>query len=217
MPRESAASRQTRARRIVRRLARAYPDASCALHHRNAFELLIATILSAQCTDDKVNEVTPGLFRRYRDARAMARAKPQELEALIRSTGFYRQKAKSLIAASRDIVERFGGEVPRAMEDLTSLRGVARKTANVVRGTAFGEPALAIDTHMKRVHQRLRLTSHEDPDRIEEDLMELVPRAQWTAHTFRVIQHGRVCCKARKPLCADCPVREDCPASGRYS
>jgi endonuclease-3 len=211
MPRESAAARAARAGRIVRALARAYPDAQCALRHANPFELLIATILSAQCTDEKVNEVTPALFQRYPDARSLAAADPAEIEALIHPTGFFRQKTRSLLAASRDIAERFGNRVPRDMEALTSLRGVARKTANVVRGAAFGEPALAIDTHMKRVHQRLGLTEQEDPDRVERDLMERIPRSQWTRHTFRVIQHGRVCCTARSPRCEICPVRADCP------
>jgi endonuclease-3 len=211
MARETAPARKARASRIVRRLSRAYPDARCALRYRTPFELLIATILSAQCTDEKVNEVTRELFRRYPDARAMGAANPSQLEALIRSTGFFRQKAKSLLDASRDIAERFGNEVPPALEDLTSLRGVARKTANVVRGEAFGLPALAVDTHMKRVHQRLRLTADEDPERIERDLMELVPKSQWTGHTFRAIHHGRVCCQARTPRCEACPVRDDCP------
>jgi endonuclease-3 len=211
MPRESAAARKARAGRIVRALARAYPDAHCALHHRNPFELLIATILSAQCTDEKVNEVTPELFRHFPDARALAAAEPARVEGLIHPTGFYRQKTKSLIAASREIAERFANRVPSGLEELTALRGVARKTANVVRGTAFGEPALAIDTHMKRVHQRLELTASDEPDTIERDLMELIPRRQWTAHTFRAIQHGRVCCKARAPRCDDCPLRAECP------
>jgi endonuclease-3 len=211
MPRESAVSRKRRAARIVRRLARAYPEAAIALRFRSPFELLIATILSAQCTDEKVNEVTAVLFERYPTAEALADASPAELEAIIRPTGFYRQKAKSLLASSRDIVEQFGGEVPGTMEELTTLRGVARKTANVVLGNCFGVPGLAVDTHMKRVHQRLGLTRHDDPDRIEEDLMALVPRSQWTTHTHRVIHHGRVCCDARRPRCEACPVRDDCP------
>ncbi len=211
MPRESAAARKARAGRIVRALARAYPDAHCALHHRNPFELLIATILSAQCTDEKVNEVTPALFQSFPDARALAAADPARLERLIHPTGFYRQKAKSLLAAARAIAERFGNQVPSGLEQLTSLRGVARKTANVVRGAAFGEPALAVDTHMQRVHQRLGLVRSDEPDAIERELMELVPRREWIAHTFRAIHHGRVCCKARAPGCEACPVRVECP------
>jgi len=158
-----------------------------------------------------VNEVTAGLFSKFGTPEALADAPPAEVEALVRRTGFYRQKAKSIQSAARDIVERFGGELPGDMDDLLSLRGVARKTANVVLGNAFGVPGLAIDTHMKRVHQRLRLTNHDDPVKIERDLMELVPRTQWTAHTHRVIHHGRVCCDARRPRCEACPLREDCP------
>jgi endonuclease-3 len=214
MPRESRADRRKRAGRIARALARAYPDAEIALRYRNPFELLIATVLSAQCTDEKVNEVTPQLFRRYPTPEALADADPTQLEALIRPTGFYRQKAKSLLASSRELAERFGGEVPKTMEELTSLRGVARKTANVVLGNAFGIPGLAIDTHMKRVHQRLGLTRADDPVAIEQDLMELVPEREWTRYTHRVIHHGRVCCTARRPECDACPLRRDCPWPG---
>jgi endonuclease-3 len=211
MPRESQKARHERAGRIVQRLARAYPDAKIALRHRNAFQLLVATILSAQCTDEKVNEVTPQLFRRYPKPKDLADAEPSELETLIRSTGFYRQKAKSLLGTSRALCERFGGRVPRTMEDLTSLPGVARKTANLVLGEAFGVPGLAVDTHMKRVNQRLGLTRNDDPNAIERDLMELLPPPEWTAYTRRVIHHGRSCCKARRPQCATCPLAADCP------
>jgi endonuclease-3 len=208
---ESAAARKARALRIVRRARAAYPDARCALRHRNAFELLIATILSAQCTDAKVNEVTATLFERFPGPRELAAADASEVEAIVRPTGFFRQKTKSLIAASQGLVERFGGRVPRSLEELTSLRGVARKTANVVLGVAFGVPGLAIDTHMARIHQRLGLTRAEDPDAIERDLMQLIPRPQWTDHTLRMIHHGRVCCQARAPRCELCPLRPDCP------
>jgi endonuclease-3 len=211
MPRERAAETRERALRIVRRLARAYPEAGCALHHEGPFELLVATILSAQCTDKMVNRVTPALFRRYPDAEALAGADPAELERLIRPTGFYRQKAKSLLHASRDIVERFSGRVPGTMEELLTLRGVARKTANVVLGNAFGVPGLTVDTHMKRIHRRLGLTRHEDPVKIEQDVMELVPRRHWTLYSHRMIHHGRVCCEARRPRCEACPLRPDCP------
>lgn len=211
MPRESAAERKRRARRIVRRLERAYPDAACALAHQDAFQLLVATILSAQCTDKMVNRVTPELFARYPDARSMAEASPAQLERIIKPTGFYRQKAKSLVGASRDIVERYGGRVPASMEELLTLRGVARKTANVVLGDAFGIPGLTVDTHMKRIHQRLGLTRQDDPVKIERDLMELVPRRQWTVYSHRMIHHGRVCCDARRPQCEACPLRPDCP------
>ena len=198
----------------MRALGRAYPAASCALHFENPFQLLIATILSAQCTDAMVNRVTAELFPKFGTPEALAGAEPAEVEALVKRTGFYRQKARSIQAASADIVERFGGEVPGTLDELVSLRGVARKTANVVLGNAFGLPGLAIDTHMKRVHQRLRLTAHDDPDRIEQDLMALVPRKEWTAHTNRAIQHGRVCCDARKPQCEACPIRKECPYPG---
>jgi endonuclease-3 len=211
VPRESQADRKKRALRIDRKLARAYPDADCALHYETPFQLLIATILSAQCTDKMVNSVTPELFERYPDARAMAEAKPADVEALIRPTGFFRQKAKSLIGASTDIVEKFGGEVPSTLEELTTLRGAARKTANVVLGNAFGIPGLTVDTHMKRVNTRLGLTRHEDPVKIERDLMELIPEKHWTLYSHRVIHHGRVCCDARKPRCERCPLRADCP------
>lgn len=211
MPGESARHRRLRAGRIRKALARAYPDADCALHHRSPFQLLVATILSAQCTDAKVNEVTQVLFRHHGTPRSLADADPATIEEIIRPTGFYRQKTKSILATARELVERFDGRVPRTMEDLTSLRGVARKTANVVLGNAFGVPGLAIDTHMKRVHQRLGLTRHDDPDKIERDLMELVPEAEWTVYTHRVVHHGRVCCKARRPDCPDCCLRDDCP------
>jgi len=211
MPRESQADRRKRALRISRKLARAYPDAECALHYRDPFQLLVATILSAQCTDKMVNTVTPELFRRYPDPESMAAAKPGDVEKLIRPTGFYRQKTKSLLGASRDIVDEFGGEVPRTLEQLTTLRGVARKTANVVLGNAFGVPGLTVDTHMKRVNHRLGLTRHEDPVKIERDLMELLPAKEWTMYSHRVIHHGRACCTARRPECGRCPVRDECP------
>ena len=211
MPRESLAAKEQRARRIARELARAYPNAECALHFESPFQLLVATILSAQCTDAKVNEVTAELFRSYGTARALADADPAEIEAIVRPTGFFRQKAKSILATARDVVERFGGAVPKTLEELTSLRGVARKTANVVLGNAFGIPGLAIDTHMKRVHQRLALTRSDDPDAIERELMELVPEAEWTIYTHRAIHHGRDCCDARRPQCETCPVRSSCP------
>jgi endonuclease-3 len=216
MPRETAAARAQRASRIRRRLARAYPDAHCALHFRTPFELLIATILSAQCTDQKVNEVTRVLFRAYPTPRALADADPADVEAIVRPTGFYRQKTKSIQATARDVAARFGGSVPKTLVELTTLRGVARKTANVVLGTAFGIPGLAVDTHMKRVNQRLALTNSDDPDQIERDLMKLVPEPEWTVYTHRVIHHGRVCCDARRPRCDECPIRADCPWPRRH-
>ena len=211
MARESQAEKKRRALRIVRALARAYPDARCALHFETPFQLLVATILSAQCTDVKVNEVTRVLFRRHGTPQALADAAPEEIEAIVRPTGFYRQKTKSILAAAREIVEKHGGAVPKTMEELTALRGVARKTANVVLGNAFGIPGLAVDTHMARVNSRLRLTASEDPVQIERDLMALVPEPEWTAYTHRVIHHGRVCCAARRPRCEICPLRRECP------
>ena len=211
MARESGAERRKRAARIARALARAYPDAKIALRFENPFELLIATILSAQCTDEMVNRVTQELFAEYPTPAALADARPTDVERLVKSTGFYRQKAKSIPSAARDLAERFGGEVPDRLEDLVTLRGVARKTANVVRGHAFGQPGLAVDTHMKRVNQRLELTRHDDPVKIEADLMELLPPRQWTAYTTRVIHHGRVCCDARRPRCEGCPLEKECP------
>jgi len=215
MPTESHEARRARAGRIAKRLARAYPDARCALDHRNAFELLIATILSAQCTDAKVNEVTAQLFPKYPTPKALAAADPADVEAIVRPTGFYRQKTKSIQAAAAGIVADFGGEVPRALDELVTLRGVARKTANVVRGVAFGEPGLAIDTHMQRVNQRLGLTRSEAPDEIERDLAALWPPREWTPYTLRVIHHGRACCTAQRPRCEACPIAAECPSAGK--
>jgi endonuclease-3 len=211
MPRESQSERKRRALRIVRGLARAYPQAQCALHFDSPFQLLIATILSAQCTDQKVNEVTRVLFQRYRDAAALADAAPEAIEAIIRPTGFYRQKTRSILATARQLVEQHRGAVPKTLEELTALRGVARKTANVVLGTAFGIPGIAVDTHMTRVNRRLRLSASDDPVRIEQDLMRLLPQSEWIAYTQRVIHHGRVCCDARQPRCETCPLRRECP------
>ena len=215
LARETELERRRRAGRIVRGLARAYPDAACALHFRNPFELLVATILSAQCTDKKVNEVTPALFAAYRSPAALAAADPAAVERMIRPTGFYRQKARAIQSAARDVAERFGGQVPRAIADLVSLHGVARKTANVVLGNAFGIPGLTVDTHMKRVNARLGLTAHDDPEKIERDLAGLIPEREWIAYSHRVIYHGRVCCDARRPRCETCPLRPECPWPSR--
>ncbi len=211
MPRESQAKRKERALRIVEKLARAYPDAKCTLRHETPFELLIATILSAQCTDQRVNQVTADLFPKLGTPADMADAEPEQLEELVKSTGFYREKTKSIQSASRDIVEKFGGEVPRTLDELVTLRGVARKTANVVLGNCFDTPGLTIDTHMKRVNGRLGLTANEDPVKIERDLMELVPQSEWTVYSHRIIDHGRQVCDARRPLCDACALRDDCP------
>lgn len=214
MPRESKAERKKRAQRIARALRRAYPEAKCALHFESPFQLLVATILSAQCTDEMVNRVTAELFAETASPEALADAEPGEIERLVRRTGFFRQKTQSIQSASRDIAEKFGGEVPRTLEDLLTLRGVARKTANLVLGTAFGVPGLAVDTHMKRVNRRLGLSGEDDPVKIERDLMDLVRREEWTDYTLRVIQHGRECCDARRPRCEACPLRSHCPFPG---
>lgn len=211
MTRESRAAKRERAAAIVERLAKTYPDASCALHYATPFQLLVATILSAQCTDKKVNEVTPALFARFPDARAMAAAPPDVIERLIQPTGFFRQKAKSIREASRDLVLRFGGSVPGRLEDLVTLRGVGRKTANVVLGNSFDVPGLTVDTHMTRVNRRLGLSTHDDPEKIERDLMGLLPEREWTLYSHRVIDHGRSTCDARRPRCERCALADLCP------
>lgn len=202
---------QRRMAQILRALGRAYPNAHCELEHRNPLELLVATILSAQCTDERVNAVTRSLFRKYRSAADYARAPEGELEKEIRPTGFYRAKARSIRAACRMIVEEFGGKVPQTMEDLIRLPGVARKTANVVLGTAFGEATgIVVDTHVLRVARRLGLSRAGTPEKVEQDLMAVVPRARWIAVSHQLIFHGRYCCKARKPLCGECPLEKLC-------
>jgi endonuclease-3 len=211
--RESREALAKRALEIVSRLRQAYPDARCALAHRNALELLVATILSAQCTDVRVNLVTPGLFRRFPDAAAFAAASSAELEAMIRSTGFFRAKAKSIQGACRAIAEQHRGRVPDRLEDLTPLPGVGRKTANVVLGNAYGVPGIVVDTHMRRLAQRLGLTRQDDPVKIEFELMPLIPRADWTWFSHAIITHGRQVCAARKPNCAGCVLRDLCPSA----
>jgi endonuclease-3 len=213
--RESAADRRKRASKIVRALAKAYPEARIALDFGTPLELLVATILSAQCTDERVNMVTPALFKKYRTAADLARADLSALEGEIRSTGFFRAKARSLTSMARALVERHGGEVPRSREALVALPGVGLKTANVVLGNAFGEPAIAVDTHVFRVSQRLRLAAADDPDRIHDQLAEILPRPVWTQATHLLIIHGRRTCTARKPLCPACPVRALCPWPGK--
>lgn len=219
-PRESEAARQARATRLLAALRAAYSDATCALHHRSALELLVATILSAQCTDERVNIVTPDLFRRFSNARALADADPAELEAAIRSTGFFRNKAKSLRGMARLVCDEFGGQVPDTMESLLWLPGVARKTANCVLGTWFGKnEGIVVDTHVGRIAERLALTTtardSKDAERIERDLMTLFPREAWTWLAHALIQHGRRVCVARKPKCAECPLRPNCPSAGK--
>jgi endonuclease-3 len=211
----SLAQRRELANKVVETLRRLYPDARCSLDYRTPLQLLIATILSAQCTDERVNKVTPALFTRYRSAADFASADPRELENYIRSTGFYRAKAKNIIACCRALVERHGGELPRSLEELTKLPGVGRKTANVLLGTAWGIPAgIVVDTHVRRLARRMGLTQHTDPDKIERDLMELIPQEEWIAFGHRMIYHGRQVCLARNPRCDQCALNSFCPKIG---
>ena len=208
--------RAARAAAVLQRLRAAYPDAHCELDHDGAFQLLVATILSAQCTDVRVNLVTPALFRKYPDARALAAAPQEDVEDLIRSTGFFRNKAKNLIAAAQALVAHHGGEVPRDLATLTGLPGVGRKTANVVLGNAYGiEAGIVVDTHVARLSKRLGLTRHTDPVKIEKDLVKVVPRDTWTLWSHLLIWHGRRRCPARKPDCPGCELRDLCPAVDR--
>lgn len=205
----------TTAAKIYSLLAKQYPDARCALEHHDAWSLLMATILSAQCTDARVNRVTPALFRKYPNAAAMARAKQADVEKLVHSTGFYRNKAKSLIAASRDITETFAGKVPATMQDLLTLRGVARKTANVVLSNAHGvNEGVVVDTHVQRLSHRMGMTQNTDPKKIERDLIGLFPRKNWGDLSHLLIHHGRRVCSARKPLCDQCVLKKICPKVG---
>lgn len=212
--RPSAGPREERALEILRRLKTMYPKAKVSLDSRNAFELLIATILSAQSTDARVNEVTKELFRKYPDPETLAHADPAELEQEIRATGFFRSKAKAIIGTSAALLKEHGGRVPETMEQLVALPGVGRKTANVVLGNAFGKAAgVVVDTHVARVSQRLALTSHSDPVKIEADLMEILPQREWVSYPHRVILHGRAICVARKPKCAECLLNDVCPSA----
>jgi len=209
-------TREERARKMVALLAKHYPDAACALAWRDPYQLLVATILSAQCTDARVNLTTPALFARFPDAAALAKADRAELEGLIRSTGFYRNKAKSLLGMAKGLVERHGGRVPRTMAELIELPGVARKTANVVLGTAFGiAEGIVVDTHVIRLANRMGLTKETDPVKIEQDLMAVVPRDRWIAFAHQMTWHGRRVCSARKPKCEECPVATACPSRGK--
>jgi len=209
-----ATKKQERAAEILVRLKRMYPKAKCTLDYTNPFELLIATILSAQSTDVRVNIVTKSLFRKYPNAAAFAAAAQPAMERDIRQTGFFRNKAKAVIGASKSIMEKHGGEVPRTMEELTALPGVGRKTANVVLGNAFHLPVgVVVDTHVTRVSGRLGLTAHSDPVKIEQDLMKLIPQKEWTIFSHRLIAHGRKICVARKPKCRECFLNDVCPSA----
>ncbi len=205
------AETRSRAGRIVASLRRLYPEAHCALTHRNVLELLVATVLSAQCTDERVNRVTPRLFRKYRTAADWAAADLATLEREIHSTGFFRMKAKALVGIGKALVERHGGEVPATMESLVALPGVARKTASVVLGIGFGIPAIPVDTHVGRLARRLGLTTETDPVKIERDLREILPEEDWIFAASALILHGRRVCAARKPACDRCALRPDCP------
>jgi len=210
----AAAERKARARKILARLKREYPDATCALIHSSALELVVATILSAQCTDARVNMVTPHLFATYRTAADYAAANPRVLEREIQSTGFFRNKTKSIIGMAQALVERHGGEVPQTMDELTGLPGVGRKTANVILGTWFKKnEGVVVDTHVHRLTRLLKLTRQDDPVRIEQDLMEIVPRDDWTWFSHTLIHHGRGVCIARRPRCPDCVLNRLCPSS----
>jgi endonuclease-3 len=215
MARETSAARAVRASAILAALPKIYPDAHCELNHRNPLELLIATILSAQCTDKRVNLVTAELFKKYRSAADFAVAPLADLEEAVKTTGFFRNKAKNIQACCRQLVEQHGGEVPRSMDELTALAGAGRKTANVVLGNAFGiNVGVVVDTHVARLSQRLGLTRETTPEKIEADLMKLVPQAQWTLFSHWLIWHGRRRCDARKPDCTACELQTLCPRTG---
>jgi endonuclease-3 len=206
---------RARAGAVVAELAELYPDAHCALTHTNAFELLCATILSAQCTDERVNMVTPTLFAKYPTPADLAAADPAELEEIIRSTGFFRSKAKNLIGMAQAVEARYGGEIPTELHDFVTLPGVGRKTGNVVRSVWFGLPGLPVDTHVTRLSHRLRLTNEDDPVKIEHDLGGMVPPEEWGMLSLRLIEHGRQVCDARKPRCDRCGLAEICPSAGK--
>jgi endonuclease-3 len=210
---KTKAERDARVRVILQKLDEMYGNVTCALHHNNPWELLVATILSAQCTDKRVNEVTPGLFRKYPTPQDFAAARQETLADDIRSTGFFNNKSKSLIGAAKKIVGEFGGQVPRTMEELLTVPGAARKTANVVLGSAYGIAAgVVVDTHVHRVSRRLDLTKNDDPVRIEQDLMKIIPQERWILFSHQIIHHGRALCVARKPKCAECKLNPVCYA-----
>lgn len=213
---KTAAEKKTRLDRILKELNKLYPNVTCALHHTNAWELLAATILSAQCTDERVNKVTPGLFKKYPTIAAMAVASQDELAQDIRSTGFFNNKAKSLIGAAKKIMADFKGEVPRSMEEMLTVPGAARKTSNVVLGVAFGiASGVVVDTHVQRITQRLDLTKNEEPVKIEQDLIQLLPQNKWIEFSHQIIHFGRGICVARKPKCAECPLDSLCYAEDK--
>jgi endonuclease-3 len=205
---------RARMKQVLWVLHREYPEAKCSLDFGTPFQLLVATILSAQCTDERVNLVTPALFGKYPDPQSMARAPLKEIERLVQSTGFFKNKAKAISETSKILVAKHGSEVPRTMEELTALRGVGRKTANVVLGNAYGVPGMVVDTHVGRLSRRLGFTAHEDPVKVEHELMEIVPREEWTDFAHLMISHGRAICTARRAYCERCPIARYCPKIG---
>jgi endonuclease-3 len=213
---KTAAERRARVDQILRGLDQMYPNATCALHHRDPWELLVATILSAQCTDRRVNEVTPGLFAKYPTPRDFAAVRPEVLAQDIRSTGFFNNKAKSIVGAAQKVIREFGGQVPKTMEEMLTIPGAARKTANVVLGTAYGiAVGVVVDTHVQRVSRRLDLTKQTDPGKIEQDLMKIVPQDRWILFSHQIIHHGRALCQARKPRCSECLLDSLCYAKDK--
>jgi endonuclease-3 len=213
---KTKAEREARVREILKDLDIMYPNVTCALTHRNAWELLVATILSAQCTDKRVNEVTPGLFAKYPTPQDFAAARQEVLASDIRSTGFFNNKSKSVIGAAKKVVNEFGGKVPRTMEELLTVPGAARKTANVVLGTAYNVAVgVVVDTHVQRVSKRLDLTKHDDPVKIEQDLIKIIPQEKWILFSHQIIHHGRALCVARKPKCSECRIDPICYAKDK--
>ncbi len=211
MARETQTQLRARAKKVFERLSKAYPDAECSLEHGDPLELLVATILSAQCTDERVNKTTPALFKRFKTAKDFATAPQKELEKYIQSCGFYKNKATNIIGACKKIVDEHGGKVPGTLEELVELSGVGRKTANVLLGTVFGVPGVVVDTHCGRLARRLGFTKHEDPTKVEHDLMKVWPQEIWSLYSHLFVYHGRAVCFARGPKCSACPVRELCP------
>lgn len=215
--RRKIGSKSGRAVQIARQLRQAIPEVRIELTHRSPWELLVATILSAQCTDQRVNQVTPALFQRYPTPQSLAMAEKADLEALIKPAGFYKSKAKNLLGCAHGVSTRFGGHVPNTMDELTSLPGVGRKTANVLLGGVFGKPGLVVDTHVKRMANRLALSRSQDPEQIERDLQAIYPEAEWTAMSQRLLLHGRYVCLARKPRCGACPLSDVCEWEGKIT
>lgn len=210
---ESESEKKKRVLEIIARLRKVYPDAKCALDFSNPFELLVATVLSAQCTDKRVNLVTPAVFKRCKTVKDYTEIAPEELEKLVQSAGFYKNKTRSILGAAKKVREEFGGKVPQTMEELVTIPGVGRKTANVILGNAFGVPGMPVDTHMIRINNLLKMTRHKDPVKIEMDLTKLVPEKDWTEYSHLIILHGRARCVARRPDCAQCEISDLCPSA----